>query len=224
MLTEKEIMEMCIEYAKQSHYIPLIGAVIVNQNKEIVSFGYRQRVASQVALPIYAPFLGERLKSPFQTLHAEQIALEMAGNRAKDSTLYITVEPCVDRRAKPPQPAMPSCTNLIIQKGIARVIFGLFDTNPKLCKRSVPILESYSIIVEQNDFGLRKELERLLVNYQASHFVANNHIQPQELDPRFTGGIKINTRSHDYWESRKRYDRKPAPYKKPKYSNFFEED
>lgn len=57
--------------------------------------------------------------------HAEVVALTAAPRLpSKNLTLYITLEPCCHHGRTPP------CTDLIIQKGITRVVFATYDPNP----------------------------------------------------------------------------------------------
>ena len=56
--------------------------------------------------------------------HAEVVALAAAGERARDATLYVSLEPCNHvGRTRP-------CTDAIIKAGIARVVVGTDDPNP----------------------------------------------------------------------------------------------
>jgi diaminohydroxyphosphoribosylaminopyrimidine deaminase / 5-amino-6-(5-phosphoribosylamino)uracil reductase len=57
--------------------------------------------------------------------HGEVVALEAAGQRARGATLYVTLEPCAHHGTTPP------CTDAIVAAGVARVVFGAHDPNPK---------------------------------------------------------------------------------------------
>ena len=57
--------------------------------------------------------------------HAEVVALAAAGERARDATLYVSLEPCNHQGTTPP------CTDAILAAGIARVVYGATDPNPK---------------------------------------------------------------------------------------------
>jgi diaminohydroxyphosphoribosylaminopyrimidine deaminase / 5-amino-6-(5-phosphoribosylamino)uracil reductase len=83
---------------------PHVGALIVKDG-QIVATGFHASA-------------GER--------HAEIVALEQAGERARGATLYITLEPCNHFGKTPP------CTDAIIQAGIARVVAGCSDPNPNV--------------------------------------------------------------------------------------------
>ena len=57
--------------------------------------------------------------------HAEVVALAAAGERAHDSTLYVSLEPCNHHGTTPP------CTDAILAAGVARVVYGASDPNSK---------------------------------------------------------------------------------------------
>jgi diaminohydroxyphosphoribosylaminopyrimidine deaminase/5-amino-6-(5-phosphoribosylamino)uracil reductase len=55
--------------------------------------------------------------------HAEAKALAMAGERARGSTLYVTLEPCAHHGRTPP------CVDAVLAAGVARVVIGSRDPN-----------------------------------------------------------------------------------------------
>jgi len=57
--------------------------------------------------------------------HAEVVALEAAGERARGATLYVTMEPCGHHGTTPP------CTEAVIRAGVAKVVAGSLDPNPE---------------------------------------------------------------------------------------------
>lgn len=73
--------------------------------------------------------------------HAEIVALEQAGERARGATLYVTLEPCNHFGKTPP------CTDAIIQAGIARVVAGCADPNPNVAGGGVAKLRGAGIEV-----------------------------------------------------------------------------
>jgi len=83
---------------------PHVGAVIVKDG-QVVGTGFHVSA-------------GER--------HAEIVALDQAGERARGATLYVTLEPCNHFGKTPP------CTDAIINAGIARVVAGCPDPNPNV--------------------------------------------------------------------------------------------
>lgn len=58
--------------------------------------------------------------------HAEAQALAMAGDRARGATLYVTLEPCAHASTRG-----PSCTSLVRESGLARVVVGVEDPDPR---------------------------------------------------------------------------------------------
>lgn len=81
---------------------PLVGAVILREG-ELVGEGWH-------------PQYGDR--------HAERIALDAAGERARGATMVVTLEPCSHQGKQPP------CTRAIIDAGLRRVVVALRDPNP----------------------------------------------------------------------------------------------
>ncbi len=81
---------------------PLVGAVLYHGDEK-VSEGFHAR---------------------FGEAHAEAVAIANAGGRAKDSTLYVTLEPCAHHGKTPP------CVDAVIAAGIKRVVIASRDRNP----------------------------------------------------------------------------------------------
>lgn len=83
---------------------PCVGAVIVDSKGNIISSGYHRY---------------------FGGPHAEVEALKnLDSSQLKNATLYVTLEPCNHYGKTPP------CTELIIKKGVKRVVVGVEDINP----------------------------------------------------------------------------------------------
>ena len=100
-------LERALELAERgratTHPNPVVGAVVVRDG-EVVGEGWHQRK-------------GEA--------HAEVIALEAAGVRAKGATLFVTMEPCAHHGSTPP------CTAAVLAAGVAKVVAGSLDPNPE---------------------------------------------------------------------------------------------
>lgn len=102
---------------------PPVGAVIVRDD-EIIGEGYHH-LAGQA--------------------HAETNALVQAGEQARGATMYVSLEPCnhVGRT--------PACTQALLAAGIARVVIGALDPNPKTDGRGLEFLREHGIEVELVD-------------------------------------------------------------------------
>ena len=74
--------------------------------------------------------------------HAEISALRRAGDAAHGATLYSTLEPCSHTGRTGP------CTQAIIDAGIARVVVGVVDPDPKVMGRGVEQLRAAGITVD----------------------------------------------------------------------------
>ncbi len=117
---------------------PHVGAVIVKDG-QIIATGYHQKAG----LP-----------------HAEAIAIEKAGEAAKDSTIYVNLEPCNHYGKTPP------CSEKIIKAGIRRVVIGMRDPNP-VASGGIQRLREAGIEVRT---GVLEEESRLL-NRHFIHWV-----------------------------------------------------
>jgi diaminohydroxyphosphoribosylaminopyrimidine deaminase / 5-amino-6-(5-phosphoribosylamino)uracil reductase len=71
--------------------------------------------------------LARGLTAPRGRPHAEALAIRKAGAAARGATLYVTLEPCARRSVRNDG---PSCTEQILESGIARVVIGAADPSP----------------------------------------------------------------------------------------------
>ncbi|HEY8297668.1 MAG TPA: bifunctional diaminohydroxyphosphoribosylaminopyrimidine deaminase/5-amino-6-(5-phosphoribosylamino)uracil reductase RibD [Candidatus Baltobacteraceae bacterium] len=90
--------------------------------------------------------------------HAEVHALAAAGSRARGATLYVSLEPCNHHGRTPP------CSQAVANAGIARVVIGTADPNPKTDGGGIAFLRARGIDVEiANDPAARAAIERFTV-------------------------------------------------------------
>ena len=87
--------------------------------------------------------------------HAEVLALEQAGSRARGGTLYISLEPCCVRGRTPP------CVDAIRVAGIARVVGATRDRNPAIDGTGFDLLRASGVEVEVADGDMAAEAARL---------------------------------------------------------------
>lgn len=86
--------------------------------------------------------------------HAEVIALEQAGRRAKGATLYTNLEPCCHTEKR-----TPPCIDAILKSGVRRVVVAMSDPNPLVSGRGLDLLRKAGVAVTEG--VLREEAERL---------------------------------------------------------------
>ncbi|MES5101038.1 bifunctional diaminohydroxyphosphoribosylaminopyrimidine deaminase/5-amino-6-(5-phosphoribosylamino)uracil reductase RibD [Agrobacterium sp. BA1120] len=89
--------------------------------------------------------------------HAERQALEIAGDAARGSTAYVTLEPCSHFGKTPP------CANALVDFGVARVVVAVDDPDERVSGRGYQILRDAGIEVETG--LMRAEGERVLAGY-----------------------------------------------------------
>ena len=100
---------------------PLVGAVILDASGSVVGSGYYQY---------------DGLK------HAEVLAIEQAGEKARGGTLYINLEPCSHQGRTGP------CVEAVIAASIRRVVASMPDPNPAVNGRGFDCLRGAGIEVE----------------------------------------------------------------------------
>jgi diaminohydroxyphosphoribosylaminopyrimidine deaminase / 5-amino-6-(5-phosphoribosylamino)uracil reductase len=82
-----------------THPNPIVGALVVHDG-DVVGEGWHERAGGP---------------------HAEVVALEAAGERARGATLYVTMEPCAHHGRTPP------CVDAVLAAGVSRVVAGCLD-------------------------------------------------------------------------------------------------
>jgi tRNA(adenine34) deaminase len=141
-------MQQVISLAQEVKYsgdVP-VGALIVNDAGEIVSFGKNER---------------EKDNDP--TAHAEILAIRRAGEklgswRLDDLTLVVTLEPCV------------MCAGAILQSRLKRLVFGAFDQKAGAVGSSLDVIRDVRALskVEVVSGVLEKECAKLLTDFFAT--------------------------------------------------------
>ena len=124
MQKKEEYMRRALELARkgEGHTSPnpMVGCVVVKDGR-IISEGYHEK---------YGEF------------HAERNALTRCTEDTAGADLYVTLEPCCHQGKTPP------CTDIIIEKKIARVFVGSMDSNPLVAGKGVQILRDHGSYVE----------------------------------------------------------------------------
>lgn len=99
---------------------PMVGAVLVKDG-EVIGEGFHRKAGEP---------------------HAEINALREAGDKARDATIYVTLEPCCHHGRTPP------CTDSILNAGIGRVVAAMEDPFSENRGRGVQILRANGVKVE----------------------------------------------------------------------------
>jgi diaminohydroxyphosphoribosylaminopyrimidine deaminase/5-amino-6-(5-phosphoribosylamino)uracil reductase len=136
----RRALELSAEGTGQVSPGPLVGCVIASPFGEVLGEGF---------------YVYEKLK------HAETYALEQAGERAKGSTAYVSLEPHAHYGRTPP------CTDALINAGVTRVVFPVEDPNPKVSGKGAAHLRAANVSVSVGVLG--REAEQL--NEKYLHFM-----------------------------------------------------
>jgi diaminohydroxyphosphoribosylaminopyrimidine deaminase/5-amino-6-(5-phosphoribosylamino)uracil reductase len=127
MLSDAAYLREALRLARRAYGCtapnPMVGAVLVRDN-EVIGRGWHRRAGQP---------------------HAEVEALRDAterGHEVRGATLFVTLEPCSTHGRTPP------CTEAIIRAGIARVVAGATDPNPRHAGRGLELLRQAGISVQ----------------------------------------------------------------------------
>lgn len=128
MIDDEKFMRRCIQLAKNGQQNakpnPMVGAVIVH-NGSIIGEGYHVRCGQ-----------GHAEVNAFASVKAEDEAL------LPESTIYVSLEPCSHYGKTPP------CADLIIKKGVRRVVVGCIDEFAEVQGRGIKKIREAGIEVE----------------------------------------------------------------------------
>ena len=146
---------------------PLVGCVIAAENGEIVGEG---------------TYIYENL------IHAEVIALNQAGERARGATAYVSLEPHAHTgRTKP-------CTEALISAGIKRVVAPIEDPNPLVSGKGFARLRASGIEVVTGI--LAEKAARLNEKFGHWHHTKRPFVHlkmAMSLDGRISLGASLST-------------------------------
>ena len=138
---DRKLMEIAVEEmlrSKSEHTNksdPMVGVVLVDKSGKELNRTHRGNFSA-----------GD---------HAEFTIFEklMSDEDPVGGTLYVTLEPCT-KRERPKKP----CAQRALEKGIARVVIGIFDPNPEICSRGVTYLRKHGVKVDFFDEDLAEEI------------------------------------------------------------------
>jgi len=118
---------------------PMVGCIVV-KNGLIVGEGWHQEAGEP---------------------HAEVYALRQAGDLAKNSTVYLSLEPCCHKGRTPP------CVDLLINAQVSKVVVATLDPNPKVAGKGVLKLQNAGVTVEVGLLEKQaQELNKIFFHFQ----------------------------------------------------------
>lgn len=109
---------------------PAVGCLLVDQQNNLVATGFT---------------------APGGRPHAERRALDMAGDKARGTTAYVTLEPCSHHGQSPP------CADALVKAGVKRVVIAATDPDPRVSGRGIEALEAAGIDVTTGVLAERAE-------------------------------------------------------------------
>lgn len=191
MIDDKKFMQRCIQLAKNGQLNakpnPMVGAVIVH-NGRIIGEGYHVRCG-----------LAHAEVNAFASVRAEDEAL------LPESTIYVSLEPCSHYGKTPP------CADLIIEKGVRRVVVGCIDEFAEVQGRGIQKLRDTGIEVEVGvledeckalnrrffTFHREKRPYIILKWAQTANGFIDDHHQPVQISSDFTKMLSHKLRAEE---------------------------
>ncbi len=145
-MTDAEFLSLAIDEARlglgETSPNPAVGALIV-QGSEVLGRGYHTWAGVK---------------------HAEIVALEQAGERARGATLYVTLEPCHHHGRSGP------CTEAIVAAGIRRVVAAMQDPNPLVGGRGLARMREagLEVVVDASAGAEAAQLNEAFIHYMTT--------------------------------------------------------
>ena len=192
MMDDEKFMRRCIQLAKNGQQNakpnPMVGAVIVSADGRIIGEGYHVRYGE-----------GHAEVNAFASVSLENEAF------LPEATIYVSLEPCSHFGKTPP------CADLIIQKGVRRVVVGCIDEVAEVQGRGIKKLREAGIEVEVGVLEQEcKELNRRFFTYHrekrpyiilkwaqtANGFIDDNY-QPTQISSDFTKMLSHKLRAEE---------------------------
>lgn len=141
----------------------MVGAVVLDAQGRLVGEGYHRRA-------------GEA--------HAEVVALERAGSRARGGTVYVSLEPCCHRGRTGP------CTEALLEAGVGRVVVAMRDPDPRVRGEGLRRLRESGVEVSE---GLLEGEARHLNEFYVTHRTHGRPFVTAKLAVSLDGRIATRT-------------------------------
>ena len=155
MTDDERYMRRCIQLARNGQQNakpnPMVGAVIVSDDGRIIGEGYHVRCGE-----------GHAEVNAFAAVRPEDEAL------LSEATIYVSLEPCSHYGKTPP------CADLIIKKGVRRVVVGCIDEFAEVQGRGIQKLREAGIDVSVG--ALEEECRALNRRFFVYHRLSRPYI------------------------------------------------
>ena len=192
MIDDEKFMQRCIQLAKNGQQNakpnPMVGAVIVSADGRIIGEGYHVRCGE-----------GHAEVNAFASVHPEDEAL------LSEATIYVSLEPCSHYGKTPP------CADLIIRKGVRRVVVGCIDEFAEVQGRGIRKLREAGIEVEvgvleeackalnRRFFTFHRENRPYIILKwaQTANGFIDDHCQPVQISNAFTKMLSHKLRAEE---------------------------
>ena len=192
MSEDEKYMRRCIQLARNGQQNakpnPMVGAVIVSADGRIIGEGYHVRCGE-----------GHAEVNAFASVQPEDEAL-LSG-----ATMYVSLEPCSHYGKTPP------CADLIIKKGVRRVVVGCIDEFAEVQGRGIQKLLDAGIAVEVGVLEKEcKELNRRFFTFhrekrpyiilkwaQTANGFIDDHFKPVQISNDFTKMLSHKLRAEE---------------------------
>ena len=192
MSEDEKYMQRCIQLAKNGQQNakpnPMVGAVIVSCDGRIIGEGYHVRCGQ-----------GHAEVNAFASVSAKDEPL------LKEATMYVSLEPCSHYGKTPP------CADLIIKKGVRRVVVGCVDEFAEVQGRGIKKLREAGIEVEVGVLEEKcKDLNRRFFTFhrenrpyiilkwaQTANGFIDDHYQPTQISSDFTKMLSHKLRAEE---------------------------
>ena len=192
MIDDEKYMRRCLQLAQNGQLNakpnPMVGAVIVSADGRIIGEGYHVRCGE-----------GHAEVNAFASVRAEDEPL------LKEATIYVSLEPCSHYGKTPP------CADLIIKKGVRRVVVGCVDPFAEVQGRGinklrkagievkVGVLEKECMALNRRFFTFHREQRPYIILKwaQTANGFIDDHFKPLQISNDFTKMLSHKLRAEE---------------------------
>jgi len=182
----KKCIKLALKADGKTSPNPLVGCVVLDKNGKEIATGFHRAYG--------AP-------------HAEADALNKLGNEAQGATLIVNLEPCSHFGKTPP------CADLIIKKGIKKLVIGMKDPNPLVsgkgiekCKKAgIEVIENvlHDEVVKLNEIFIKNMTEKKVFVAIKTATTLDGKIATKNGDSKWITSEKAR---NEVQKTRNRYD------------------